>query len=101
MREQAALSLEAVDPAVLHADFQACDGFDVMDRLGAIGQPALVIVGEDDQMTPVKYARHLADHLVKARLEIIPGAGHMVMLEQPARLEAILSPWLELTFPST
>ncbi len=94
MREQAARSLEAVDPAVLHADFQACDGFDVMDRLGAMGQPALVIVGEDDQMTPVKYARHLADHLVKARLEIIPGAGHMVMLEQPAAVEDILTGWL-------
>jgi len=101
MREQAARSLEAVDPAVLHADFQACDGFDVMDRLGAIGQPALVIVGEDDQMTPVKYARHLADHLANARLEMVPGAGHMVMLEQPAMLDAILSAWLELTYPST
>jgi len=99
MRELAARSLEAVDPAVLHGDFLACDAFDVMDRLDAIRQPALVVVGEDDQMTPVKYARYLADHLAGARLEIVPGAGHMVMLEQPAAVEKILAEWLERTFP--
>jgi pimeloyl-ACP methyl ester carboxylesterase len=99
MREQAAQSLEAVDPAVLHADFQACDGFDVMDRLSAITQPALVVVGEDDQMTPVKYARYLSDHLAGARLVIVPRAGHMVMLEQPAAVQEILTGWLAGTFP--
>ncbi len=70
-----------------------------MDRLSAIGQPALVVVGEDDQMTPVKYARYLLDHLTGARLEIVPRAGHMVMLEQPAAVERILIDWLTSTFP--
>ncbi|MCX6069290.1 MAG: alpha/beta hydrolase [Chloroflexi bacterium] len=94
MRDLAARSLQATDFAVLHGDFMACDGFDVMDRLGAIGQRALVVVGENDQMTPVKYARYLADHMGRAWLEIVPGAGHMVMLEQPAAVEKILTDWL-------
>jgi pimeloyl-ACP methyl ester carboxylesterase len=100
MRDLAARSLEATDPAVLHGDFLACNAFDVMDRLGAIDRPTLVITGEDDQMTPVKYARYLADHLARARLEIVPGAGHMVMLEQPAAVEKILTDWLASTFPT-
>ena len=98
LRELATRVLAATNTAVLHADFLACDGFDVMDRLGSIDRPALVIVGEDDHMTPVKYARYLAENLPNARLEIIPGAGHMVMLEQPAAFERVLSDWLARTF---
>jgi pimeloyl-ACP methyl ester carboxylesterase len=98
-RDLAARSLLDTDFAVVHGDFVACNGFDVMDRLGAVGQPALVVVGEEDQMTPVKYARYLSDHLVNARLAIVPGAGHMVMLEQPAAVERALAEWLTGTFP--
>ena len=90
--------LAATNASVLHGDFQACDGFDVMERLGTIDRPALVVVGEDDRMTPVKYARFLAENLPDARLEVIPGAGHMVMLEQPAVVERVLLDWLQGTF---
>ena len=98
LRELAARVLAATNTDVLHADFLACDGFDVMERLGTIDRPALVVVGEDDHMTPVKYARFLAENLPDARLEVIPGAGHMVMLEQPAAVERVLSDWLQATF---
>jgi len=100
LRQLAARGLAATNASVLHGDFLACDGFDVMDRLGAIDQPALVIVGEDDHMTPVKYARFLSEHLPHAQLEVIPTAGHMVMLEQPAAVEGALRVWLEATFPT-
>lgn len=99
IRQRAVRSLSGVDPAVLHGDFQACDRFDVMERLGDLRVPALVLVGEEDQMTPVKYARFLAEHLPAARLEVIPAAGHMVMLEQPAAVEKALADWLEAVYP--
>ena len=99
LRQLATRGLAATKASVLHGDFLACDGFDVMDRLSAIDRPALVIVGEDDHMTPVKYARFLAEHLPRARLEVIPAAGHMVMLEQPAAVEGVLRAWLDDTFP--
>ena len=41
-------SLKA-NPRVAHGDFKACDGFDVMQRVGAIRVPVLVISAEDDQ----------------------------------------------------
>ncbi len=98
LRELASRGLSGTNTEVLHGDFLACDGFDVMDRLESVDRPSLIIVGEDDHMTPVKYARYLADHLPNARLEIIHGAGHMVMLEQPSAVEHALTRWLESTF---
>lgn len=100
LRMLASRGLSATNTAVLHGDFLACDGFDVMDRLASIDRPALVIVGEDDHMTPAKYARYLSERLPISRLEIIPGAGHMVMLEQPVAVERAISDWLEQTFPA-
>lgn len=70
-------------PNVLFGDFAACDRFDIMDRVGTIQVPTIVICGSDDVMTPPKYAHFLAEKISGARLEIIDGAGHMVMIEKP------------------
>jgi len=73
-------------PDVLFGDFTACDQFDVMDQLEKIGAPTLVIVGSDDQLTPVKYAHFLAEHIAIASQLTVEGAGHMVMLERPSEV---------------
>jgi pimeloyl-ACP methyl ester carboxylesterase len=75
-----------VPAEVVHADFLACDGFDIMDRLVDISTPTLVICGEADQMTPVKYSQYLDQHIPDSRLVLIGGAGHMVMLEKPLEI---------------
>jgi pimeloyl-ACP methyl ester carboxylesterase len=72
-----------VDHSVIHNDFVACDKFDVMDRVSEIGMPTLIICGEADRLTPMKYSEYLFDKLGQARLVRVPEAGHMVMLEQP------------------
>ncbi|RMD57562.1 alpha/beta fold hydrolase [Candidatus Parcubacteria bacterium] len=77
-------------PAVAHGDFVACDRFDVMTRVGEIRLPAAIVVGAQDQLTPVKYARFLADHLPDAELTVVENAGHMVMVEQPAAVTEAL-----------
>lgn len=77
-------------PGTLARDLHACDTFDVMQELAHIHCPTLVIVGEYDRLTPVKYARYLATHIADARLQIIPNAGHYVMLEQPTLITAAL-----------
>jgi len=68
---------------VLYGDFSACDGFDIMDRVGTIKVPTLVVCGSDDLLTPPKYARFLGEKIEGARIEIIADAGHMVMIEKP------------------
>lgn len=74
----------------LKRDLLTCDAFNVMDRLSLIEVPALVICGRNDKLTPVKYSEYLRDNLRQARLEIIEGAGHMVMLEQPEELNRVI-----------
>jgi pimeloyl-ACP methyl ester carboxylesterase len=68
---------------VLYGDFAACNRFDITNRVGNIKAPTLVVCGGDDLLTPPKYAHFLAEKIVGARLEIIDGAGHMVMIEKP------------------
>jgi pimeloyl-ACP methyl ester carboxylesterase len=81
-------------PDVLLGDLTACDRFDAMERLGEIDMPTLVIAGSADRLAPVKYARHLAEHISGAQLAIVEGAGHMAMLEQPAEVAKVMRRFL-------
>jgi pimeloyl-ACP methyl ester carboxylesterase len=85
--------------SVLYGDLQACNRFDVMDRLGEVHQPTLVVCGADDQMTPLRYAQFLSNAIPNARLSVIPNTGHMVMLEQPRLVADCLLTFLQdITF---
>ena len=90
LRREFAEGWRAVDAAVAHGDFLACDVFDAMARLGEIRAPALVVCGTEDRLTPPRYSEYLRDHLAGARLELVPGAGHMVMLEAPEQVAAAI-----------
>jgi pimeloyl-ACP methyl ester carboxylesterase len=68
---------------------------DARPRLPGIACPALVACGDADLLTPPEHAEELAAGLPAARLEIVPGCGHMLTLEQPARVGALLRDWLE------
>ncbi len=101
LRQLAAQRMAETRPAVLHGDFVACDAFDIRERLAEINHPTLVLCGEQDRMTPPRYAEYLAEHLPNARLVRIPAAGHMVMLEQPDVVARALRAFLdELSAPA-
>lgn len=70
-------------PAVLEADFRACDRFDARDRLGEIQVPTVVLVGDEDLMTPPRYATLLAGGIAGAELRVFRGVGHMLPVETP------------------
>jgi len=74
---------KSIGPAVMLNDFLCCDEFDVMDRIHEIKLPALIICGESDVMTPVKYANYLGTKIANSRVVIVPGAGHFVFAEKP------------------
>ena len=73
----------------------------MMDRLDAttvlegLRVPTLIVVGEDDLLTTVEESKRMAAVIPGARLEIIPGAGHLSNLEQPLRFNAVLTQFLE------
>jgi pimeloyl-ACP methyl ester carboxylesterase len=76
------------------ADYQACDSFDVLDRLGEIELPTLCVTGAQDRMTPPRYSERLHKSIKGARLEIIEGAGHMLPLEKPQEYNRVLEEFL-------
>jgi len=70
-------------PEVLYGDFLACDRFDLMNEVEKISLPTLVLCGAEDELTPVKYSQLLHQRITGSKLEILPHAGHMVMIESP------------------
>jgi pimeloyl-ACP methyl ester carboxylesterase len=91
LKELAAQRMAEIRPSVLHGDFLACNEFDVIQRLGEIAIPTLILCGADDILTPLRYAEYLRDHIPASRLVTFPGAGHMVMLEQPEAVAEALA----------
>ena len=82
-------------PMVERNDLSACDQFDVMARVREIALPALVIVGADDIMTPVRYSEYLGRELPDAEVVVIPNSGHFVTLEQPEAVNAAVARFLQ------
>ncbi|MQA84672.1 MAG: alpha/beta fold hydrolase [Streptosporangiales bacterium] len=56
---------------------------DSFEMLRKARVPALVLVGEEDQLSPVADAEATADALPEARMVTIPDAGHLTAVEQP------------------
>ncbi len=52
--------------------------------------PTLVIVGQDDEFTPVKMAEEMKANLIDGQLSIIEDAGHMTNMEQPNQFNDII-----------
>jgi pimeloyl-ACP methyl ester carboxylesterase len=81
--ELASKRMREIRPSVLSGDFLACDTFDMMGSISSIKAPTVVFCGEEDELTPLRYAQYLNDHILGSELVVIPEAGHMVMLEKP------------------
>lgn len=98
MVDQARKRMKETRPTVLHGDFLACKVFDVSERLSEIKVPTLVLVGEEDKMTPPSFSSHLDEQIKDTQMEILPGAGHMVMLEQEGEVAKVLTKFLDSLF---
>jgi 3-oxoadipate enol-lactonase len=68
---------------------------DSVPLLKDITCPTLVLVGEQDIGTPPSDARLIAEGIKGARLEIIPGAGHISNLEQPEAFNRAIASFLK------
>lgn len=68
---------------------------DSLDLLPGIRVPTLVLVGDQDAITPVADAERLAAGVPGAQLTVIPGAGHVSNMEQPEAFNAALLGFLQ------
>ena len=88
-------------PQVRYDDMAACDHFDIMKEVDQIRLPALIICGRKDRLTPVKYSEYLRSKIPGSKMEIVEGAGHMVMLEAPEALSRMILIFVRsLAFPT-
>jgi pimeloyl-ACP methyl ester carboxylesterase len=67
---------------------------DSRETLPSIAAPTLVLVGAEDALTPPSEAATMAAAIAGARLDVIPGAGHLANLENPVALNAALRAFL-------
>jgi pimeloyl-ACP methyl ester carboxylesterase len=67
---------------------------DSRGRLPDIAVPTLITVGDQDGTTPPDLAREMAAAIPDSRLVIVPGAGHLALLEQPEAMTRVLVAWL-------
>ncbi len=72
---------------------------DAVPGLKAISVPTLVIVGEDDVLTPPTLAKKLAEMIPGATLTILPEAGHLSNLEVPEKFNAAVREFLQNQVP--
>ena len=85
---QMAVTVEQWDADLVH---------DTLDRLGGIEAPALVVVGEQDLLTPPRQSKAVAEAVPKARYELVtgPGSSHGLHIERPDDLVRIVTGFLD------
>ena len=62
----------------------------VYEELSTITVPTLVMAGENDTATPVAQAERIAKKIPGAKLFVVPGAGHLCTVEEPAAVNAAI-----------
>ena len=61
---------------------------DSFDTLRAVSVPTLMVVGDEDRLSPPEDAQAMADAVTGARLEVLPRAGHLSAMECPEEFNA-------------
>lgn len=71
---------------------------DAQGTLRRINVPTLVLAGDEDQIVPLKRQEFLAELIPYAKLGVLPGVGHMAMLEDPEGTTEALYTWMRQPF---
>lgn len=87
--------LAATPDQALIDGFEACNVFDIRQRIGEIHVPTLIITADQDRLTPPRYGEYLRDHIAGSKLVQIAGSAHHVLAEQPQALGAVIRQWLD------
>jgi pimeloyl-ACP methyl ester carboxylesterase len=94
------LQMKLRPEALIFAASHFLKGWTVMDRLGEIQTPTLVMAGREDFQFPPEHQEELAAGIPNARLVIIDRAGHNVHDEQPAEVQRLIREFLTDANPS-
>jgi pimeloyl-ACP methyl ester carboxylesterase len=69
-------------------------GWSSLPWLWRVRQPTLVLAGSDDRLVPLVNARVLAGAIRRAHLHVVPGGGHLFLLDQARDVAPVISRFL-------
>ena len=72
----------------------AISGWTSLPWLSRLSQPTLVLAGDDDPIVPLVNGHILARRIPHARLHVVPGGGHLFLLERPAEVATLIAAFL-------
>jgi len=75
-------------------DFWACDNFDIEGEIHKITLPCLIMVGDQDKLTPPDLSISIFQKLRESRLVKLHKVGHMLMLENPKKVNREIEAFL-------
>lgn len=84
----------ADNPAIVAAMWDMIADLDLVDRLGEIACPTLIMTGEMDSICSPDIAQSLRDGIPGSQMTIVPQAAHMCILEQPGFIKERLADFL-------
>ena len=88
-------TMARIDPEAFRIGAEAVWLADQRDRAMAINVPTLVLVGDEDTVTPPELSRELADMIPGAELHTLAGAGHLANIERPADFNDAVQAFVE------
>jgi len=94
LRDEVVATMAAISPDAYRVGARAVWLADQRERLAAITVPTLVIVGQEDRITPPMLSRDLVSRIAGARLIEIAGAGHLTNIERPSAFNAAIDQFL-------
>ena len=68
---------------------------DYTDALGKVTAPTLVLIGADDDATPLPESEFMVERIEGAALQTIPSAGHLSNIDQPDAFNAAIAEFLD------
>jgi len=78
----------------VYSQSRAVSRCDTSDRLGDLACPTLVLAGAEDALLPVAFSEQLARGIRGAKLVVLEGTGHGLLVESPAAVAAALLDFL-------
>jgi len=94
LRAEVIETMASIDPAAYRVGAEAVWLADQRNRAAAVDVPALILVGEEDGITPPALSEELARIVAGSRLERIANAGHLANAEQPQAFNLAIESFL-------
>ena len=95
VRSEVVETMSRIDPGAYRIGAEAVWLADQRDRAGAIEVPTLILVGDQDFITPIDLSNELVDLIPSARMQVIAGAGHLTNLEKPGEFNRIVAQFVD------